>query len=261
MAIEPGLIGAAIRLFYGLPIAAVIAAPIWLAWRPGLRRAETTAVVVFAVIFFFGIFPSAVFSHLVYVLAPILLLFAWLGLRIEEALAGSVARVWFFAAWAVVILGVAACSTIPGHIGQTYSSPSGLPHVGIRVSAGQAQIHEQALRFIHECAGPGEPIFTLPVLPILYLSSGHPNPVKWDLLIPGAIDQEAIVRTLEEQGVRCVVRQRDMNPEFPPLSKLYPLLDDYITTRYRKGRPLTGGGQLWHGLKRTAPFEQRAGQP
>jgi hypothetical protein len=257
MAIEPSLIGAAIRLFYGLPIAALIAASAWLAWRPAERRAETTAVVVFAVVFFFGIFPSAVFSHLVYVLAPILLLFAWLGFRVEEGLAGSVARVWSSAVWAVVILVFAACSTIPGHVRQTYSSPSGLPHVGILVSAGQAQIHAQALRFIDECAEPGEPIFTLPILPVLYLSSAHPNPVKWDLLIPGAIDQEAIVQTLEEQGVRCVVKQRDMNPEFPPLSELYPVLDDYVTTRYRKGRPLTGGGQLWHGLVRTAPLEEQ----
>ncbi len=257
MAIEPGLIGAAIRLFYGLPIAALVAAPAWLAWRPGERRAGTTTVVVFAVVFFFGIFPSAVFSHLVYVLAPILLLFAWLGFRIEGLLAGSFARAWAFSAWALVILVVAACATIPGHVRETYSSPSGLPHVGIQVSADQAQIHEQALRFIHDCARPGEPIFTLPILPVLYLSSGHPNPVKWDLLIPGAIDQEAIVEALEAQAVRCIVRQRDMNPEFPPLPELYPALDRYIAAHYRKRRPLVGGEQLWHGLVRTAPFEAR----
>lgn len=258
MAIEPGRIGAAIRLFYGVPIAALIAAPAWLAWRPaGDRRAETTTVVVFAVIFFFGIFPSAVFSHLVYVLAPILLLFAWLGLRIEGLLSGSAARAWSLGVWAATLLAVAACATVPAHVRSTYSSPSGLPHVAIRVSQGQARIHAEALRFIDECAQPGEPIFTLPVLPVLYLASGHPNPVKWDLLIPGAIDQDAIVRTLEERRVRCVVKQRDMNPEFRPLSELYPVLDDYITAHYRKGRPLTGGGQLWHGLVRTAPFENQ----
>lgn len=257
MALEPGRIEAVIRLFYGLPIAALIAAPAWLAWRPAKRQAETTAVVLFAVIFFFGIFPSAVFSHLVYVLAPILLLFSWLGFRIEELLAGSAARIWAATAWATVLFAIAVCSTIPAHVRQTYSSPSGLPHVGIRVSADQAQIHAAALQFIHACARPGEPIFTLPILPILYLSSGHPNPVKWDLLIPGAIDQKAIVQTLEEQSVRCVVRQRDMNPEFPPLAVLYPVLDTYLATHYRKARPLVGGGQLWHGLVRTAPFESQ----
>ena len=170
---------------------------------------------------------------------------------------GSFARAWSLTAWATVILVVMACSTIPGHVRQTYSSPSGLPNVGIRVSTDQARIHQEVLRFIRACARPGEPIFTLPILPILYLSSGHPNPVKWDLLIPGAIDQQAIVEALEERRVRCVVRQRDMNPEFPPLAELYPALDRYIATHYRKRRPLAGGGQLWHGLIRTAPFEAR----
>jgi len=257
LALEPGTIGLAIRLFYGLPIAALIAAPAWLAWQPGERRAETTAVIVFAVAFFFGIFPSAVFSHLAYVLAPVLLLFAWIGFRVEGSLTAALARAWTTAAWAVVVAVFAAGSTIPSHVRATYSSPSELPHVGIRVSPDQARIHQAALAFIHECAPPGEPIFTLPILPILYLSSGHANPVKWDLLIPGAIDAPAIVRTLEERRVRCVVRQRDMNPEFPPLSHLYPELDVYLRSHYRKARPLAGGGQLWFGLERTAPFETR----
>ena len=257
LALEPGTIGLAIRLFYGLPIAALIAAPAWLAWRPGEPRAETTAVVAFAVVFFFGIFPSAVFSHLAYVLAPVLLLFAWIGFRIEGLLKGSLARVWGATAWAVVIGVLGAGSTIPTHVRATYSSASGLPHVGIRVSPEQARIHQAALAFIHECAAPGEPIFTLPILPILYLSSGHANPVKWDLLIPGAIDPPTIVQALEERGIRCVVRQRDMNPEFPPLAHLYPQLDAYLRTHYRKARPLVGGDQRWFGLERTTPFEAK----
>ena len=61
----------------------------------------------------------------------------------------------------------------------------------------------------------------------------------------------------EAQAVRCIVRQRDMNPEFPPLPELNPGLDDYITTHYRKRRALVGGEQLWHGLVRTARFEAR----
>jgi hypothetical protein len=110
------------------------------------------------------------------------------------------------------------------------------------------------MRFIEDCTRPGEPIFTLPIVPILYLASGHPNPVKWDLLIPGAIDQQAIITTLERDRVRCVVQQRDMNPEFPPLSKLYPTLEEYVARNYRRGRALSGGGQLWQGLARSTPF-------
>ena len=251
MPVDAGLISASIRLFYGIPILALVAAPAWLAWSAPEDRAAITLVVVFAVVFFFGIFPSAVFSHLVYVLAPVLLLFAWLASRAEARFGRGV----FFASAAAAAATLLATATIPLHVRDTYDTPSGLPHVAIDVAPGQAEIHRQALRFIDDCARPGEPIFTLPILPVLYLSSGHPNPVKWDLLIPGAIDQQAIIATLERTRVRCVVKQRDMNPEFPPLADLYPELNTYIERHYRKGRPLAGGGQLWHGLTRTAPFE------
>jgi hypothetical protein len=271
LSVEPGLIGAAVRLFYGLPIATLIAAPAWLLWtappkvedaqEAGTHRASAILTVVFAVVFFFGIFPSAVFSHLVYVLAPVFLLFAWLGHQLEVASSKrskGLARGWLAAAWTATLAVSLACATIPAHIRRNYATPSGLPHVNIQVSIGQAQIHAEALRFIDDCTRPGEPIFTLPILPVLYLASGHPNPVKWDLLIPGAINEEAIIEALARERVRCVVRQRDMNPEFLPLEKLYPTLDRYITRNYRKGRPLAGGGQLWHGLARTTPFESAA---
>jgi hypothetical protein len=265
--LDPWFVSALIRLFYGVTLFALIAAPARLAWttpRSGEASDDhgaTIAVVVFAVAFFFGIFPSAVFSHLAYVMAPMLLLFAWLG----DTLAGVLAkrsrgleRVWLAVAAALVAGIVAACATIPGHVRSTYSTPSGLPHVSIYVTPGQAQIHAEAMRFVSECARPGEAIFTLPILPVLYLASGRPNPVKWDLLIPGAIDQAAIIETLEQERIRCVVRQRDMNPEFPPLPNLYPDLDGYIEHNYRKGRALEGGGQLWRGLRRTTPFSDSA---
>jgi hypothetical protein len=253
MAIDPGLVSVAIRLFYGLPIAALVVAPAWLAWKAPEDRASVTLIVAFAVIFFFGIFPSAVFSHLVYVLAPVLLLFAWLGRELEARLGPAV----FYVGATAVVFTLVACATIPSHVQRTYATQSVLAHVDIQVAPDQAQIHAEALRFIDQCASPGEPIFTLPILPILYLSSGHPNPVKWDLLSPGAIDQQAIIETLEEQRVRCVVRQRDMNPEFRPLPELYPVLDQYIRHHYRKTRPLTGGAQRWDGLTRTSWFGDR----
>ena len=261
----PAFVGVLIRCAYGLPLAALILAPLWLLLsaspvRDGdadPRFPASVVVAVLAVVFFFGIFPSAVFSHLVYVMAPILLLFAWLGARVEARLAARVpaaARGWRIFAGGAVAAILAACASVPAHVVRTYTTPSGLPHVGILVTPEQAQMNAQALRFLDDCAAPGEPIFTLPILPILYLASGHPNPVKWDLLIPGAIDQTAIVDTLERERVRCVVRQRDMNPEFPPLRELYPSLDAYITRSYRKGRAMTVGGQRWYGLSRTAPF-------
>jgi hypothetical protein len=78
--------------------------------------------------------------------------------------------------------------------------------------------------------------------------------VKWDLLIPGAIDEQRIIETLERERVACVVRQRDMNPEFRPLEALYPTLDAYIARNYQRGRELRGGEQVWYGLGRTTPF-------
>lgn len=252
-----------VRLFYGLPLAALVAATARLAWTAGRRapdreRAAELLLVCFAVAFFFGIFPSAVYSHLAYVLAPVLLLFAWLGRELEAALARrsvAGARAWLALAWTLTAAALAAAATIPPHVRGTYTAESGLPHVSLRVMPGQAKLHAEAMEFIAGCATPGEPIFTLPILPVLYLASGHPNPVKWDLLIPGSIDEHAIVAVLARERVRCVVRQRDMSPEFPKLSELYPTLDAYVRRNYRRGRALEGAGQLWHGLVRTTPFE------
>ena len=74
-----------------------------------------------------------------------------------------------------------------------------------------------------------------------------------------AIDETAITLALERERVRCIVRQRDMNPEFPPLAALYPALDGYVTRNYRHGRVLAAGGQVWHGLSRSTPFGQAGG--
>ena len=253
-----------VRLFYGVPLAALFAAPARLAWtelgercEPTLRHGAGVAVVCFAVVFFFGIFPSAVYSHLAYVLAPILLVFAWLGEQAEDALRrfGSLApRGWLALAWLATGSAIAATATIPGHVRAAYSSPSSLPHVSLRVSPGQSDLHRQAMAFVESCAAPGEPIFGLPIVPGLYLATERRNPVKWDLLIPGSIDEDAITEALERQRVRCVVRQRDMSPEFPPLGRLYPRLDAYLRDHYGRGRRLEGGGQVWFGLVRTRPF-------
>lgn len=264
MPLEPRLVSAAIRLSYGLPLALLMSGLIGLALRhagardpvQGVVRPDIT-VVVFATVFFFGIFPSAVFSHLIYVMAPVLLVGAWVASRCEAFAArrAKVAgRVFFAAALTSVVLGLGACATIPGHIRSTYSEPSQLPHVSLAVAGDQAELHGKALRFIDACAAEGDPIFTLPILPVLYLASGHRNPVKWDLLIPGAIDEQRIVDTLERERVRCIVRQRDMNPEFRPLEQLYPTLDRYVKENYRKGRELRGGQQVWYGLARSTPF-------
>jgi len=273
MPVSSSLVSWAIRLSYGLPLAALMTAPVLLAFgRPGASggrdpAAETeqergpgrpdVTVVVFAIVFFFGIFPSAVFSHLVYVMAPVLLVFAWIGARLEEIVPRKAAGAVFGAAALGAAASLAASATIPAHIRGTYSEPSRLPGVSLRVAADQAALHGLAMRFIEDCARPEEPIFTLPILPVLYLSSGRPNPVKWDLLIPGAIDEQAIVETLERERVRCIVRQRDMNPEFRPLEQLYPTLDQYVKRNYRKGRELRGGQQVWYGLGRSTPFDAR----
>ncbi len=265
--LEPTAISSWIRLSYGLPLAILLAASARLAWSAGARARgacsasglSAPAILAggYGVVFFFGIFPSAVYSHLVYVLAPILLLAGWLGAGLEawlEERARGLGRTsWGMAVSLTAALFVAS-ATLPAGVRAAYATPSTLPGATLRLSSTQAALHEQAIRFVEDCAQPGEPIFTLPVLPILYLASGHPNPVRYDLLIPGAIDEDEIIERLETRRVRCIVRQRDMYPEFRPLEALYPKLDGYILENYTRGRPLRSGDQLWHGLVRSAPF-------
>jgi 4-amino-4-deoxy-L-arabinose transferase-like glycosyltransferase len=256
-AISPFLLGMSIRLSYALPLAILATSPLllWLARRSeaaSQRRAER-AIVSYALLFFLGIFPSCVWSHLAFVLAPSLVLIAILGDRIESVLLGrGPAAAW---AWrGVLALGVAVAALSMAEIGSEirrwYPVPSQIPQATLRLAADQAELLRGATEFVETCSDASDPIFVAPDIPLVYFLSGRSNPSPYDLLIPGNMDSELIIRRLEAEQTRCLVYNPRMYPEFPPFEELFPELSRYIHTKYRLSEIIQGGSNEWHGLVR-----------
>jgi hypothetical protein len=253
--------GLSIRLSYGLPIAVLVATPVVLLLTgrestPAVRN-QARVIVVFAWLYSLGIFPSAIWSHLAFVAAPVLLVSALLGDRVESALRrrGRVAaRIWVALAAAIVAGGVVAAARMSGDIRRWYPVPIGLPRASLFVSADQAELFRHANAFIESCAGKEDPIFVAPDIPLLYFISDRRNPTPYDLTIPGNVDGPLIVERLEASRTRCVVFNPRMYPEFPPFGDLFPDLSRYLGRAYRRTEIIRGKGTEWHGLvRRGAP--------
>jgi hypothetical protein len=261
MELTPTLRAGSIRASYGIPIVALIAAPILLFftrhWAQGPARTAARSSVLFAVIFAPGIFPSAIWSHLAFVTIPILLLFAFLGDRFEEALRRSAGR-WAALAWRALaggLTGVALIIAVSSAAALTdfYPFPLALEGASLRVSQRDHDLMHRSVAFIQDCAEPGEPILVLPDIPILYFLANRPNPSPFDLAIPGNVDGNLMIRRAEAAGVRCAILNPRMYPEFPPFEALFPELARYLQSHFQPVREIRGGRTRWIALARRTP--------
>jgi hypothetical protein len=255
--VTPALHGIAIRLSYGIPMAALVSTP-FLLWVTRDRLDTTTRrsgeiLAVFAFLFSFGIFPSAIWSHLAFVLPPLLLLLGLLGDRLERAIrAGRPGTIRGLRAMAAALV-VAASLTglhLSSKVARWNPTPLGLPRASLRVSPAQAEIYRAAVDFIERCAEPGDPVFVAPAMPILYFLSDRMNPTRYDLTIPGDVRGELIIAALEQSQTRCIVYDPRMYPEFPAFEVLFPQVTRYIKRHYRRGEVIRGGDAHWYGLVR-----------
>ncbi|MDB4433188.1 hypothetical protein N9166_00440 [bacterium] len=251
------LLGMAIRLSYGIPIAVLAAAPglLWLTRGTGTERERrgARAIVVFAGLLSLGIFPSAIWSHLAYVVPPILLVIALIGDRAEqyfERRGRPIVRIRGLLFGALLVGAIVVCARICGDIRRWHSTPMGMPRASLLVSRDKAELYRGAVRFIEACAGPNDPIFVAPILPLLYFLTDRPNPTPYDLTIPGNVDAHLIVERLEATQTRCIVYDPKMYPEYPPLEEIFPELAHYLSTAYRRARLIRGGRSTWYGLVR-----------
>ena len=261
MELTPALRAGSIRASYGIPIVALIAAPILLFftrhWAQGPARTAARSSVLFAVVFAPGIFPSAIWSHLAFVTIPILLLFAFLGDRFEEALRLSAGRTAALAwrALAGGLTGVALIIAVSSAAALTnfYPIPLDLEGASLRVSQRDHDLMQGSVAFLQDCAKPGEPILVLPDIPILYFLANRPNSSPFDLAIPGNVDGNLMIRRAEAAGVRCAILNPRMYPEFPPFEGLFPELSQYLQSRFQPVREIRGGRTQWIGLTRRTP--------
>jgi hypothetical protein len=258
LAPSPLLRSTAIRLAYGGTLATLALGGALLI---GSRRLSTVAaratrgVVVFAVALFFGIFPSAIWSHLAFIAAPVLPVLAIAIDRGDRVLA----RWHPLAAWgwrglwtAALVLAVVVAVAISHDVRRWHPEPAGIPGASIYVAPDVAATYGRALAFIEGCAGPDEPIFVAPDMPLLYVASGRRNPTPFDLTIPGNVDGPAIVAALEATGTRCVVYGPEMYAQFQSFKEIFPTLVAYLEREYERTEVIRDGTRPWYGLVRTA---------
>ena len=257
VAVTPALGGAAIRLAYGGALA-TLAAGALAALLPeraadaGARAALRSAV-AFALLLFLGIFPSAIWSHLAFVAAPILLVAAAVAARVARALAArsAAASAGWRAAWAAAaLLGAVAAAGVSAGVARWYPEPLGVARARLRVDAVQREQLRGATRFLERCARPGEPVFAAPDLAALYFLAARPNPTRFDLLIPGNVDGAEIVASLERSRTRCVVYNPRMYLQFRGFAELFPEVAEHLERAFRPSARFGSGESAWQGLVR-----------
>ncbi len=249
---------ALIRASYGLPLLLLACGPGALfALREDVRDEEQRSaklVVLFAVLFFPGIFPSAIWSHLAFVLIPLLPVFALVGDRLERSLrarAGPAAALAVRITAAGLALALLAFALRTGiDVVRWNPAPLALARASLSVSSQQADLLEGAVAFATECAAPDEAILAAPDIPAVYFLADRPAPTRFDLTIPGHVDGALIARRMEALGTKCVVFNPQMYLEFPPFVRLFPRLARYLSTHFERTRIIGGGETKWWGMER-----------
>lgn len=258
LSISPGLRGAAIRLAYGGALATLAAGALAALFaarsEPPAERAALRSTLVFGLLLFLGIFPSAIWSHLAFVGAPVLLVFAALAERVDRALVSAAprgARAWRAALASLAAVGAVLSAAISFDVARWYPEPLGIARATLRVAPAQRAVLRDATRFLEACARPGEPVFAAPDIPVVYFLASRANATRYDLLIPGNVSGPAIVAELERRGVRCAVYNPRMYAQFLPFAELFPEVALHLETRFRRAAELGSGDAAWWGLVRT----------
>ncbi len=252
------LIGVGIRVGYGCAYLALVAAPLLLVDRvrspdPATRNAAR-AVLPFAALFFLGIFPSAIWSHLVVVLVPLLIVLALLAKRVGDLTDRlGPASVWVRRAMMVLLASGAVATVVKGskNLREWHSEPLGLAGASVRVDPHQAALWRDAAAFLGACAEGDPTVFVAPDMPLLYVLTGKRNPTPFDLIIPGNVEDDVIVERLRAAQTRCVVFNPRMYPQFAPFDRLFPQTAAYFTSAFEVKRRLGAGDAAWLCLERT----------
>lgn len=198
---------AIIRLFFYLPPALLLAAVLRVLWRrfraaPGETRDASVGAlhVATASFLFIGVFPRVDAYHLVMVLAPSFVVIAWaLGRRPPAP-----ARLGFLgAATAILLLSVVSQAALLSRLEEPELLP--WPRGGVWVSRHDGVQIMGLVDEIHRRVPAGEPIFAAPALPMYYFLADRPNPTRFPLILPGALDEGEVIQTLVAKRVRYAV--------------------------------------------------------
>jgi hypothetical protein len=260
--ISPLLRSAVVRIAYGGVLVLLALAPLVLyATREGAsleaRRAARTLYVASGLVFL-GMFPSAIWSHLVAVMPPLLLLGVIVASRVYDAAARAaqaqrlrwLARSMAIATGALAIVVTLATLRVIADFSRWHDTPLDLDRASLHVSPDDAALLEGAVGYLERCAAPGEPIFVAPDLPLVYFLTDRPNPTPYEMHIPGDVDSDLLIERLEASRTRCALYNPKMYVHFEPLEKVFPAIPAYLAAEFETAEKIHAGGREWLGLVR-----------
>ena len=254
---SPRIVSMLVRIGYGSAYLALAATP-WLLFRLGREtnaRVHATGRVVLpcSALFFLGIFPSAIWSHLAAVYPPLLIVLAVVAVTISEMLTRNWQRMGDglrVVAWTMVGVGLAFCVRLERQLSVSFPNAFDLPHASLRVGERELALYQAANKFLLQCAEDGEPVLVLPDMPLLYVTSGRLNPTPYDLIIPGDVRETDILERMRATNVRCVVFNPHMYVQFSEFEKLFPGLSSYLKKEFDRVGAVVVGQTEWHFLRR-----------
>lgn len=240
----------AIRASYAAAIGVALGACVALGRMTASRQRATprgssaaAAVAILPLGLFLALFPNAIWSHLAFVAPAGFPACAWLAASIDQRFGPAGRRAWRAVVGAMGLVVLVFALTGASQIAAWYPTPSGLTGTSVTTTEGRGMALRVATAFLQTCAREAdEPVFVAPDLALLYHTADRPNPTPYYVTVPGNVDQERLVRALESSGTRCVVYNRAMYPEHPPMEELFPVVHDYLERRHPAIGRITRGG-------------------
>jgi len=151
-----------------------------------------------------GVFPRSDAFHLIKVLVLFFPLMAWVAGptpgRWPRRLATAITAVLL--SLAVLSQGAHVWDPRPSLRRMTFLS---LGPARIWTTASTADIVTRRVNEIRDRVPPEEPIFAAPALPLYYFLADRSNPTRYPLILPGGLEEDAVVHAIETQGVRLAL--------------------------------------------------------
>ena len=200
-----------------------------------------------------GVFPRVDAHHLFMAVAPCFLLAAWLlgpnprstVRRGAIGIGGSLLAVSVLSQLAVVY------AVYPQEIRDAFLDH---PRARVWVERWQAAQIQEKLALLEARVPEGEPIFVAPSSPMYYFLADRPNPTRYPLILPGALDEAEVVRTLSVAPVRYALIS-DIAFEHFPFQYVAPTVWDYLRRHF-----VATAGAGWD-VAPFAPYLHERGRP
>jgi hypothetical protein len=251
--VSPFVRSLAIRLAYGGALGVLVVAPLVVA----IDRLDTTPtgrskrriIVVAGALLFLGIFPSAVWSHLIAILPALLPSAAIVAQAAYDALSTrsrALARLSLALGGALVVVLLVVSTAVVRDLRRWNSERLRAAGATLLVTAEQKALYDAAVDYLQTCAPPGEPVFVAPDQPLLYFLAGRPNATPYAMLLPGDIDQDLLISRMEASHTRCGILNPRMYLHFGELHDLFPRVADYFDDRFERVREIRQGFTRWY---------------